>query len=207
MFYKLTMQQRLLISIVMVIAFLMILGSNRMNQKYYTEVNNTVNSVYHDRLVVQDYIYELNNTFHQKQLRLISHENSLPDSSNYQRIERILNDFGETELTQRESQLFNELKKQIIVLEKLEEENTQSDVMLDRTMRTAYLNLLKEIEKTLSELSRVQLDEGSVLTIFSRDLLGMISLISNIEITFMVLIGLVILILIINPLKTSQSSA
>ncbi|CAN0603136.1 unnamed protein product, partial [Ectocarpus sp. 12 AP-2014] len=68
MFTKLTLFQRISVGLVLAIAFLLVLGSNRLNKRHFSTIQNTVNSVYKDRVVVQNLIYELSTTFHKKEL-------------------------------------------------------------------------------------------------------------------------------------------
>lgn len=200
MFSRLTFSQRLQTGLIMGMALVLIFGSNRLNQRYYSEVNSTVNSVYKDRVIVQGYIFELNNIFHEKEVQFLREEivNS-PDST---RIAMLLNDFGNTELTEKESRLLKDLNKQIQNLNHIENSVELSQNLLNKDTHIKYYEVLNNIEQTLVGLADVQLDQSSRLNIFSRDLLGTINVLSNIEIAFMILISIIILALIFYPFKS-----
>lgn len=203
MFTKFSVSQRLQIGLILGMALLLILGSNRLHKKHFSEVNQTVNSVYKDRVVVQDYIYQLNNIFHQKELQLIQNEELTINTSINKRVEDLLVDFGKTELTQHESSLLSELNRQFEKLTVLENKITLPSGKANKAIVPGAVKMLHEIEKSLDGLAAIQLEEGNEMTLFSQSSLDMIGLLSNIEITFVVLIGIVILILIFYPLKTS----
>lgn len=203
MFTKFSVSQRLQIGLILGMAFLLILGSNRLHKKHFSEINQTVNSVYKDRVVVQNYIYQLNNIFHQKELQLIENEELTINTSINKRVEKLLVDFGTTELTQHESRLLSELNRQFEKLTELENKMTQPSEKANKAVVPDAVKMLHEIENSLDGLAAIQLEEGNEMTLFSQSSLDMIGLLSNIEITFMILIGIVILVLIFYPLKTS----
>lgn len=200
MFNKLTLSQRVQISLILGVALFMILGSNRLNQRYYSEVNSTVNSVYKDRVVVQGYIFELNNIFHEKEVRLLDKETI--NGSDSARVAKILVDFGNTELTEEESRLLKDLNQQVQILYKIESSTPIPLSSLSMNEQADHYKLLNQIEQTLVGLADVQLDQSNRLNIFSQSLLDTINILSNIEIAFMILIGLIILVLIFYPFKS-----
>lgn len=204
MFKKLSVIQRLQIGLILGMAFLMMLASNSLHKKHYSEINHTVNSVYKDRVVVQYFIYQLNNIFHQKLLQVIQHEPATHDVAINKKVEKLLLDFGKTELTRDEALLLNELNEHFKTLKELEDKMTKDSTTANVIIEQGIFKTLHDIEDELDGLAKIQLDEGNEMTIFSRSSLNMITLLSNIEITFIVLIGIVIFVLIFYPLKTSE---
>ena len=63
-------KQRINSGFILAAAFLLVLASNRLNNRNFSTVEQGVDSVFEDRLVVQEYIYTLNNYFHEKELFL-----------------------------------------------------------------------------------------------------------------------------------------
>ena len=78
------------------ISFLLILIANLIDYSYILNVRHNVNSVYKDRVVAQDYIYQLNNLFHQKQLSLTENTAGVYTESQNDSIDRLLASFAET---------------------------------------------------------------------------------------------------------------
>lgn len=115
-----SIKQRINAGFILAAAFLLVLASNRLNQRNFSTVEQSVNSVFEDRLVVQEYIYRLNNLFHKKELALAKNElstNTLTESSD---IEKILSDFAKTELTVKESRYLSDLRSSYSELQEME---------------------------------------------------------------------------------------
>ena len=55
---KFSIKQRILVGLVLATAFLLVLGSNLLDRKYFSTIQASVKSIYDDRIVVQDYIYQ-----------------------------------------------------------------------------------------------------------------------------------------------------
>ncbi|MFS4446552.1 hypothetical protein [Maribacter sp. 2307UL18-2] len=198
MFAKLSIPQRLQAGLILAMAFLLVLGSNRLDKRHFETVQNTVNSVYQDRVVVQDFIYQLNKIFHAKELELARTGQFTLDDSRNEKIRQLLNDFATTELTPKESDLLNDLDRAFETLVKVEGPN--GDVSKDKTIRVGQQ--LDEIQKKLDGLAKIQLNESGQLTQLSNKSLGMNTLMSNLEIAFLILIGLLMLALIFYPSKS-----
>ncbi|MAU14638.1 MAG: hypothetical protein CMH46_03760 [Muricauda sp.] len=173
----------------------MVLASNRLNQRNFTTVEDSVDSVYKDRLVVQEYIYTLNNLFHKKELFLTQNDWDKEDMPQFPVVEDILADFSKTVLTTEESMYLTELKDNYSKLKKLELENDTKEEMV---------SVLNKISENLDELSKVQLMEGEQLTQRSKRSLGMNQLLSSLEIVFLIIIGLLFLIIVFKPEKPER---
>lgn len=204
MFKGLTIWQKVQGSLILIMMLLLILGSNRLDKKNYAEINKTVNSVYKDRVVVQGLIYELNNIFHQKEIRLLQGDAPATNAAENEKVHQLLADFAATELTVKESKLLVELTGQFDELKKLEQNRAQATDDNRKAATMAAVTMLNSIEENLDGLTEVQLDQGSRLTIFSQKSMDMISLLSNLEVAFMILIGVLILITIFYPTKREE---
>lgn len=207
MFTKFSLLQRLQIGLILGIAFLLVLGSNRLHKKHFSEINHTVNSVYKDRVVVQSYIYQLINIFHQKELQLIQGKELSGNATNNEKVKKLLIDFSMTELTPHESSLLNDLNRQFKKLTELESKMVQPSEKANNAIDLDAIKMLHEIKKSLDGLTEVQLDEGNQQTLFSQSSLHLIMILSNIEIAFVVLIGIIILVLFFYPHKTSGNQS
>lgn len=201
MFTRLTMAQRIQAGLILAFAFLLVLGSNRLDQKHFATVQHTVNSVYKDRVVVQGYLYELNNMVHQRELWLAGRETGADFKADRQKAEGLITSLGSTYLTPEETVLFRELVNEFENLHKWEAETTfPGDGERDGNQAEG-LAILRKIHGKLDGLVQVQLNESEELTAISKKSLGMNMLLSKLEITFMVLIGILILLLVFYPSK------
>ncbi|WP_228853293.1 hypothetical protein [Aegicerativicinus sediminis] len=197
MFKKTSLSKRIELTLILGMAFVLLLGSNLLDRRHFKTVQHTVNSVFKDRVVVQDYIYRLNNMFHDRELVIIKGDYNKVDDTHNKEVEQILIDFKATELTAKESNLLEELHGSILDLKKMGE-------LADSGSNNApTLHKLQEIKMLLDGLAEIQLEESGQMTHLSNQTLGMNSLMSKLEIAFMVLTGISILALIVypNPIK------
>ena len=201
MFTKLTIPQRIQIGLVLVFAFLLVLGSNRLDQRHFSTIQNTVNSVYKDRVVVQNFIYQLTSIFHQKELRIISNDNDKTLATENQKVKKLLSDFEATKLTPKEFNLLNKLKDQFLKLQELENRIMETSYNKKSTDIVAVGKKLEEVKSSLDGLANIQLEESEQMTQLSNKSLGMNLLLSKLEVAFMIIMGIGILVLIFNPMK------
>lgn len=201
MFTKLNIAQRIQIGLVLAIAFLLVLGSNRLDQRHFSTIQTTVNSVYKDRVVVQNFIYQLTTIFHRKELRLISNDNTRPIEGENEKVEALLMHFGATQLTPKESNLFEELKGQFNALLELENIIAKTPIEKSSKVFNATQKELEAIKSSLGGLANIQLQESGQLVHLSNKSLGMNILLSKLEIAFMVVIGIAMLALIFYPMN------
>ncbi len=197
MFTRPSTSQRLQVGLILAMAFLLVLGSNRLDQRHFSTIQTTVNSVYKDRVVVQDYIYQLSSIFHNKKVELIT-KNS-PDSAGNEKIAQLLNDFRNTELTLEEQDRLNKLSGQFEKLRDLENRIMNPKTNIDADLGVVASKTLDEIELSLDALAQIQLDESGQLTSVSNKALGMNILLSKLEVAFLIIIGLAMLALIFYP--------
>lgn len=197
MFTRPSTSQRLQVGLILAMAFLLVLGSNRLDQRHFSTIQTTVNSVYKDRVVVQDYIYQLSSIFHNKKVELIT-KNS-PDTAGNEQIAQLLNDFRNTELTLEEQDRLNKLSGQFEKLRDLENRIMNPKTNIDADLGVVASKTLDEIELSLDALAQIQLDESGQLTSVSNKALGMNILLSKLEVAFLIIIGLAMLALIFYP--------
>ena len=145
MFTKLKTPQRMNAGFILAIAFLLVLGSNRLYQRHFSTLQHTVNSVYEDRIKVQDYIYQLSNIFYQKKIRIITEGDFAQVIDENKETEKLLSNFALTKLTTEEYNTLNELTLQFDKLKKSEEKVVQSKDNLRSGVHVVSLKTLEEI--------------------------------------------------------------
>ena len=202
---KLSIQQRIQVGLILAIAFLLVLGSNRLDKKHFSTVHNTVNSVYKDRVVVQDLIYQLNNIFYEKELSFALESDFSVTTSENKKVEQLLLNFGSTKLTKNENHRLNELNTQFEKIRKLENQVLQSADNSKVGLAVVAIRTLDEMERNLDVLAEIQLEESNQLTELSNKSLDMNILLSNLEVAFLVIIGIFIIVLIFYPIGKGKS--
>ncbi|WP_421813274.1 hypothetical protein [Flagellimonas sp.] len=194
-----TIKQRIHTGFVLAAAFLLVLASNRLNNRNFSTVEHGVDSVFEDRLVVQEYIYTLNNLFHKKELYLSSNTRNHKAIPQYPEINNILADFEKTDLTREESLFLTSLKENYAELKTLEANYTNDGVSKEK-----IVSVLGSISGNLDELAEVQLSEGRLLTQRSKRSLGMNQLLSTIEIVFLIIIGILFIVIVFHRDKSNM---
>lgn len=178
-------------------SFLLILLANLIDYKYISNVRHNVNSVYEDRVVAQDYIYQLSNLFYQKQLSIGENRSDLYWNRQNDSIDRLLLRFSETELTRSEAGFFFDLQKnhgELMSLETvLSNEPKGSTLAIWKDIRRE----LREIRKNLDDLEGIQFKEGRQMTQLSNQSLGMNAFLSKLELAFLIVNGAVILYMVL----------
>ncbi|AIZ43531.1 MULTISPECIES: hypothetical protein [Cellulophaga] len=202
MFKNFTIAQKVQVGLILGIAFLLVLGTNRLDKRHFSTVQTTVNSVYKDRVIVQNLIYKLNAIFHAKEIRFIRKKdfNTIPDEN--QKAEELFSAFAATKLTGKEKNVLNGLQDQFQKLKKLETDLFQSSSSLEENHLIATERMLGNMGQNLDVLAKIQLEESRELTQLSNKSLGMTILLSKLEVAFLILIGIAMLALIFYPVKT-----
>ncbi|MBO0342028.1 MAG: hypothetical protein VX798_02040 [Bacteroidota bacterium] len=191
-----TIKQRINAGFVLAAAFLLVLASNRLNNRNFNTVEHGVDSVFEDRLVVQEYIYRLNNLFHKKELFLANNTSANKSIPQYPEIKNILTDFEKTDLTVEEAQYLSNLNENYAALKTLEANQHNND-----EYKEEIVSVLHSISANLDNLAEVQLSEGRQLTQRSKRSLGMNQMLSSLEIVFLVIIGILFLIIVFHKDK------
>ncbi|WP_282165590.1 hypothetical protein [Cellulophaga baltica] len=202
MFKNFTIAQKVQVGLILGIAFLLVLGTNRLDKRHFSTVQTTVNSVYKDRVIVQNLIYKLNAIFHAKEIRFIRKKdfNTIPDEN--QKAEELFSAFAATKLTGKEKNVLNGLQDQFQKLKKLETDLFQSSSSLEENHLISTERMLGNMGQNLDVLAKIQLEESRELTQLSNKSLGMTILLSKLEVAFLILIGIAMLALIFYPVKT-----
>lgn len=199
---ELSVRQRILIGSVLAVAFLLVLGSNLLDRKHFETIQKSVNSIYHDRILVQDYIYRLRNHIYIEELSLVKEVGVEEPNSIEQQVRPILNDYKNTVLTPEERKLLDRLIDGYASLEALEIKIRTNYENQDVYIETK--EILAQIKNHLDALETIQIVESGRLTKVSEKSLGMNMMLSNLEVIFLVLIGISMLLLAFQPVKTLE---
>ncbi|SMG19782.1 MCP four helix bundle domain-containing protein [Arenibacter troitsensis] len=198
---KLTLKQRLNTGFILAVAFLLVLTSNELNRRNFSTADHTVNSVFEDRVVALEYIYRLNNLFHQKELELSSAKGSWGHDGKSESIKELLENFSNTKLTPNESVHFAQLKDNYRELETLENSFSRTPATTEIGSTKEFSVLFEKIGNNLDKLSKVQLSEGRQLTYLSNKALSMNLLLSKLQVVFLIVIGLLMVLIIFHGEK------
>lgn len=193
---KLTLKQRFNTGFILAIAFLLVLTSNVLNSRNFSTADHTVNSVFEDRVVALEYIYRLNNLFHQIELEMTSAEGNAAHDANGKSITELLENFSKTKLTPNEAVHFELLKENYNELQSLENGWSKIQASAEMGPSKEFSALFTKISNNLDKLSKVQLSEARQLTYLSNKALSMNLLLSKLQVAFLIVIGLLMVLII-----------
>lgn len=192
---KLSLKQRILVGFVLALAFFLVLGSNLVDRRHFSTIQKTIESIHDDRVVVQDYIYQLRNFLHDTEVEVLETGNIAKSNERDEQIIAILDDFASTELTREEATFLKRLRQQFYGPAGL------SSIYGERD-KSKILEHIHNTKKTLDALEEIQIEESVHLTQISGKSLSVNRMLSNLEIGFMIVLGVSILMLAFQPIKT-----
>ena len=180
------------------LVFGLILATNLIDRQHFTAINDSVESIYSDRLVAQNIIYDLSATLYEKQLAYLRPEGA-PEVSQEVLNERLrgsIERFAATELTARESELFNRLRNDVERLQQREATGERS------------IADIKRLQDYLDDLSDVQLVEGNREVHKSQKAIGSANFLTQLEITILIVLAILIQVIILyDPLSRKEQDA
>lgn len=201
------MKVALLLGIILVIVY----GNNVMESRNVSELDGSFSSVYEDRLLVESYIYELSDHLYQKKILLDqcrvspSDESLVPALTTHnQAIDRLIHDYEQTELTEREAEIFHALKANLLQMTARETDWLRQTASSEATLTQTDLNdRLQSAFRQLHQLSVIQLEEAKRLRDNSKKLVAGFTMFTQVELAMLIVIGIIIQLLILTsvPVK------
>jgi hypothetical protein len=186
---KVSLNNRIKIGFAFAIVFLLVIATNRLDKKRFNTINETLTSVYEDRLVAKGYLYELNNIFQEQEELLILSNETLMSKSYHSEVEELITSYKSTKLTNEEKSSFTNFQIHFRELKKLEQ--SLSELNTDE-MKPKVIAQINRIENDLDILAEIQLSEAESLTKFAKNSLETSSFVSRIEIAIIILIGIIV---------------
>jgi hypothetical protein len=181
------------------LVFFIILATNIIDKDNFNRMRNSIVTIYEDRVVASDLIFEMGLLVQQKEIALLSQDTLFFKEENERvngEIQHLIAKYEETKLTKEEKRIFEDLKIQLEKLEK--EENADGSLALHANEK--IFSTINEVVRNLHDLSKVQLKEGRREMARSNRAMETIDLFTQIEIIILVLIAVLIQVLILyNP--------
>lgn len=186
------------------IVFVLIVATNLIDRNNFARVKESVETIYEDRLIAKDLIFEMSQAVKEKELALV-----LPDTLFFkgrngkvnQDIQGLIDTFETTKLTIEESKVFETLKAN---LKKLKGSETAfvSSGFAEKNEVTKHV---ANINNNLQDLSDIQITEGQRQMSISKRALDTVELFTQIEIYILVFLAIVIQIIVMYKPKSSES--
>lgn len=190
------------------VVFLLILATNLIDRRNIKGVRTSVSTMYEDRLIVKNIIFDISQLTEEKKIAFL-----LSDSSFYSTKAKHVNDsiyslidrFSNTVLTQNEVQYLERLHTNFKEVEAMENQLVHTKIILkNEEWRKKMDTQLARIKTNLNFLSDIQIDEGKRELSRVNRAFNTIDLFTNIEIAFLVVLGIIAQIIVIYPLKKEK---
>lgn len=185
---------------------MLILVTNLIDKDSFKRVNQAIESIYEDRLVVSEMLFDISNEMFKKELAF-----KLVDTSYYEelykkrriKISDILSKYKNTKLTDEEARIFEKLQLNLENIREAEDEFIKSGFTetgdLDKHIQSA--------QNYLADLSEIQVKQGKKQVELSKKDMGLVELFTKIEIYILVILAVFMQITIMyKPKKSSGKS-
>lgn len=193
-------------SIGLILVILLIVATNFIDRNNFQRIQDSVYSIYEDRLIAKDYIFDIQLQIHEKELLLATQNDSTflsKRASMNEKISSLIEGFSNTTLIREEKRIFANLEEEVDSLFKLE------NSYFNATDKTLNINSLKTqintISNTLSDLSDIQIAEGKRQMQVGKKAIESVELLTELEIWIMVVLGIIVqFIILYNPKSNSD---
>ncbi len=175
------------------VVFLLVLATNRIDQHHFKTVQNNMNEVFEDRVLVQDYIFSISNILRDQQLDLLNGTGAISETFKDEQISEIITKFESTKLTPAEQNLLKKFKQDYNKLVAMQDDPIKN---ADLQFKERTNNRLNALQQNLLELSEIQVQESRRLTREAQKSLDVNDLLANLEIFFLIVIGIALQVLI-----------
>jgi hypothetical protein len=185
--------------------FLLILATNLLDRRHIEGIRNSVSTIYEDRLVVKNLIYNISTLTEEKRIAFL-----LSDTDFYTKKSAIINDsiyalldnFSNTSLTYNEKKYLERLRNDFENIEIIEKQPlNDSSIVKNKEWRSKMETQLSYLRKNLDKLAIIQVEEGRRELVRINRAFSTIDLFTNIEIMFLIVIGIIVQIIILYPIK------
>ncbi|PIB38135.1 MCP four helix bundle domain-containing protein [Maribacter sp. 4G9] len=183
--------------------FVLIIATNLIDRNNFLRVRDSVTSIYEDRLVVKDIIYEIARYLQEKELAMVRKDSTFYTGRTMvidDKIQNLMLRYQETKLTKEEAKVFGELKGNLVKLEAQETKFVESG----KTQKELLQSSINDINENLYDLSQIQLSEGNRQMNISKKAVDAVELFTQLEIYVLIVLAILIQIIVIYDPKNSD---
>lgn len=188
-------------TLVLVSVMLMMVMISYMHKRHLTDLEEKITSIYEDRLVAENYIFDLSKMMNSKKVAL-NVETELVEKialANHA-VDELIYDYERTKLTEKENILFQKLKKDISVSKEFESQIIHNPTLpqqssMRKVLDTQYDLILEDLDR----LSEIQLYEGKRLLETSNQVIASNGITNRLEVALLIVIILVFLMAVSSP--------
>ena len=179
--------------------FLLILATNLIDKNNFIQVEGSVDNIYNERLLAKELLLDVAIKFHKKEMAYSLNDSTYlltqNDTVNAE-ISKLLETFDRVGSTEKEDFILNNLNKNHTKLIKLESNSSSKETLY--TPECA--EIFSAINSNIIELAAEQIKEGENQNSIARRAIEKVKLFSQIEIYFLIFLGLLLqFIILYNP--------
>ncbi|WP_194768720.1 MCP four helix bundle domain-containing protein [Tamlana sp. I1] len=175
--------------------FVLIIATNLIDKHNFVRVRDSVVTIYEDRLIANDLIFEMLKSVQQKELAVLLADSTFFKAENLKvntNLETLVRRFEQTKLTTEEGKVFNDLKSNIRKVKASENQFLKSHFNDDSNV----ISDIESLKANLDALSKIQLNEGSRQMSISKRALNTVELYTQIEIYILVFLAILVQIIV-----------
>lgn len=184
--------------------FVLIIATNLIDRNNFLRVKDSVITIYEDRLVVNDIIFEFARYVQEKEIAMVTVDSSFYSDRNMainDKIQNLIIRYEDTKLTKEEEKVFNEFKENLDGLASQEVAFVQSDL----TQKTPLQTKINEVKENLHDLSKIQLSEGGRQMNISKKAVDAVELFTRLEIYVLIFLAFIVQVIILYNPKTKEN--
>jgi hypothetical protein len=178
------------------VVFVLIVATNLIDRNNFLQVEDSVVTIYEDRLVANDLLFELLKMVQEKELAFAQKDSAFYVKNNKavdQNMQRFVLRFEQTRLTTEEQKIFDSFKNNVQKLVRLEAAYIQSKF----TETNSLTKQFSDVKDDLYDLSKIQLDEGERQMFLSKKAIDTVELFTQLEIYMLIFLAIVIQVIVI----------
>ncbi|KAA2217078.1 MCP four helix bundle domain-containing protein [Maribacter flavus] len=184
--------------------FVLILATNLIDRNNFLRVKDSVITIYEDRLVVNDIIFEFSQYVHEKEIAMMGKDSTFYGNRNLEindKIQTLVRRYSETKLTKEEERIFNDFRENLEELESQEVAYVQNDMAEGATLESK----IDRVKENLHDLSKIQLSEGGRQMNISKKAVDSVDLFTRLEIYVLIFLAIIVQVIILyDPKKSSE---
>lgn len=179
--------------------FVLIITTNLIDRNNFVRVRDAVSTIYEDRIIANDLIFDMQKLVHEKELAVTLSDSVFlhTESPKYNAdLQALISRFEQTKLTPEEARVFEDLKTNLDVLYNYDVKTLQSNLNYKSKIAPKFA----KVKANLDDLSKIQLREGRRQKAISKKAIDTVELFTDIEIYFLVFLAIVVQVIVMyNP--------
>lgn len=178
------------------LVFVLILGTNLIDRDSFSRMRHSVVTIYEDRLIASDIIFDISQVLHETELALVQKDTTTIReniSEDKFELQSLIERYDHTHLTQDEQVVWRRVKASINNLIQAEEEAVNSNFNEFDRLQVQ----IDKLQDNLDALAKIQIIEGERQKNISEEVVDTVELFTRIEIYMLVFLALAVQVIVL----------